>query len=114
MPRANGEKSHSFYFGGSFTDESSVCNALPPTESPPPPPLHRHAPRVLRIMVKPPLQFFLEAIATEPWSDVSILTFADEEAHVNPTFTALQLFQRTGLLGPNVAVYKVRASVFLV
>lgn len=76
--------------------------------SPPPPP----APSDLTVgapalIAQPPLQFYLRAIASQPWSDVTIITFARNPAELNPTFAALEMMNRSGLLGPNVAMHKV-------
>lgn len=56
---------------------------------------------------QPPLQFYLWAIASQPWSDVSIITFSPNPKELNPTFAALETMQLSGLLGPNVDVHKV-------
>lgn len=58
-------------------------------------------------MPQPPLQFYLRAIASQPWSDVTIITFALDPVELNPTFAALEMMQLSGLLGPNVAMHKV-------
>jgi len=74
-----------------------------PVSSAPVPPFARC--RTFR--AQPPLQFYLRAIASQPWSDVSIITYAHRPGTVNPTFSALEMIQRTGLLGPNVVMHKV-------
>lgn len=56
---------------------------------------------------QPPLEFYLRAIASQPWSDVSVITFSRRPDTVNPTFAALEMMQRSGLLGPNVVTHKV-------
>ncbi|CAM9663704.1 unnamed protein product [Scytosiphon promiscuus] len=57
---------------------------------------------------QPPLTFYLRAIASQPWSDVTILTFSLTPEKVNPAFTALEMMQQTGMLGPNVVTHKDR------
>lgn len=64
-------------------------------------------------MMKPPLQFFLGAIASAQWSDVSIITSLPGKALINPTFTALELLHEAGLLGSNVTLHKVCAAYFV-
>lgn len=58
-------------------------------------------------MPQPPLQFYLWAIASQRWSDVSIITFSPNSKELNPAFAALEMMQLSGLLGPNVDVHKV-------
>lgn len=60
--------------------------------------------------MKPPLQFFLDVIASKAWSDVTVLTFAPPN-FTNPTFTALRLLNGSGMLGPNVVLHNVRADI---
>jgi len=57
--------------------------------------------------LKPPLQYFLEAIASKPWSDVTVVTFAKKDEWLNPAFSALNVLNRSGVLGPNVSLFKV-------
>ncbi|CAM9677107.1 unnamed protein product [Scytosiphon promiscuus] len=57
---------------------------------------------------QPPLQFYLHVIASQPWSDVTILTSGSRPHLLNPTYVALQTLQQTGLLGPNVVLHKDR------
>ncbi|CAM9527243.1 unnamed protein product [Hapterophycus canaliculatus] len=57
---------------------------------------------------QPPLEFYLRAIASRPWSDVTILTFSLEPEELNPTFAALEMLGQTGMLGPNVTAHKAR------
>ncbi|CAN0342498.1 unnamed protein product, partial [Hapterophycus canaliculatus] len=57
---------------------------------------------------QPPLQFYLHAISSQPWSDVTILTFSPTKEQLNPTFAALEMMQQTGLLGPHVVTHKAR------
>lgn len=56
---------------------------------------------------QPPLQFYLRAIASKPWSDVTVITFAHKAAELNPTFAALEMMEHSGLLGPKVSFQKV-------
>ncbi|CAM9853944.1 unnamed protein product [Scytosiphon promiscuus] len=57
---------------------------------------------------QPPLQFYLRAIASQPWSDVTILTYCPLPEQLNPTFAALEMMQHAGMLGPNVVTHKDR------
>ncbi|CAM9853875.1 unnamed protein product [Scytosiphon promiscuus] len=57
---------------------------------------------------QPPLQYYLRAIASQQWSDVTILTFSTTPEDLNPTFAALEMMQRTGMLGPHVTTHKNR------
>lgn len=56
---------------------------------------------------QPPLQFYLDTIANQPWSEVSVLTFAETEELVNPTYSRLQEMKTEGLLGENVNFFMV-------
>ena len=58
--------------------------------------------------MKPPLKFFLKAIAHKAWSDVSIITSAMYPRFMNPTYAALETLNGMGLLGPNVVLHNVR------
>lgn len=53
------------------------------------------------------MQFYLRAIASQPWSDVTIITFSLNPKDLNPTYAALEMMQRSGALGPNVVMHKV-------
>ncbi|CAN0065728.1 unnamed protein product, partial [Laminaria digitata] len=60
---------------------------------------------------QPPLQFFLDVIASKAWSDVTILTFSNKPQFTNPTYTALRLLNGSGILGPNVVLHYDRPFV---
>lgn len=62
---------------------------------------------------QPPLQFYLWVIGSQPWSDISIVTFAPGPVQTNPTVASLEMMQRTGMLGPNVVIHKVRRGSLL-
>lgn len=60
---------------------------------------------------QPPLQFYLRTIASQPWSDVTILTYTSTPDQLNPAFATLEMMQRTGVLGPNVVTHKARLGI---
>lgn len=62
-------------------------------------------------IAQPPLQYYLRVIASQPWSDVAIITFALDSEELNPTFAVLEMMQLSGALGPNVAMHKVWPSL---
>lgn len=59
---------------------------------------------------QPPLQFYLDVIANQPWSDITVLTYATKEDLINPTYSRLQAMAANGLLGKNVNFYIVGAD----
>lgn len=59
---------------------------------------------------QPPLQFYLDVIANQPWSDITVLTYAKKEDLINPTYSRLQSMSAKGLLGKNVNFYMVSAD----
>ena len=65
-------------------------------------------------MIKPPLEFFLDAISSKVWSNVTILTYSKVPSALNPTYKALGLLNSAGMLGPNVDLHHVRTGGCLV
>ncbi|CAM9683830.1 unnamed protein product [Ascophyllum nodosum] len=57
---------------------------------------------------QPPLQFYLKAIKSRQWFEVSIITYASSNGLLNPTYTALEAMNQQGQLGPNVNFLKNR------
>lgn len=56
---------------------------------------------------QPPLQFYLEAISIQPWSKISVITYATNKNLLNPTFVALMDMNTRGQLRPNITMYQV-------
>jgi hypothetical protein len=57
---------------------------------------------------QPPLQYYLDAITSQAWSSVTILTFAKKDYLINPAFIELENMNCRGELGNNVRMYKNR------
>lgn len=63
-----------------------------------------------RCFGQPPLQHFLNVMGAKEWDTVTILTWAEEDSLLNPTYSALEKMVATGNLGNNVRFFKVRRS----
>lgn len=66
------------------------------------------APRFRFLLLhQPPLEFFLRAMGTHKWDDVTILTSLGSPAAPNPTYSALEALNGAGVLGSNVRLFHV-------
>ena len=57
---------------------------------------------------QPPLQYYLDAIKSQVWKSVTIITFAKKDFQISPVFLELEDMNCRGDLGENVRLYRNR------
>lgn len=57
---------------------------------------------------QPPLKYYIDAIRSQVWSSVTIITYAKRDFQINPAFLELQEMNCRGDLGENVRLYRNR------